>query len=320
MKWGGDYESPHGFIENPRDKDELREPDVLLVAGTAWVFADEDFEEYFEYVFIDEAGQVALANAIVIATAARNVVLLGDPLQLAQVSKGVHPGNAGISVLEHLLGSDATVPPERGMFIQDTRRMHPDVCRFVSELIYEGRLESFPDCARQRVESTGISGTGLRFIGVEHEGNSIDAPEEASRIAAEIGRMLEGGTFTNCDGKTSVLKHDDFMIVAAYNAQVRCIAEALRKANLSGVPVGTVDKFQGREAPVVFFSMATSSGEELPRDVEFLFSRNRLNVAISRARALAIVVASPRLLDVACKTPEDMRLVNALCRFAEVAK
>lgn len=197
--------------------------------------------------------------------------------------------------------------------------MHPDVCTFVSEVVYESRLRSAAECASQAVTIDGRRETGLRFIAVEHEGNEQSSDEEAERIAAEIGRMLPG-TFTNAKGVTETLCTSDFLVVAAYNAQVRHIKSALAAAGLQDVPVGTVDKFQGRQAPIVFFSMATSSGSELPRDIDFLFSRNRLNVAISRARCLAIVVASPRLLDVDCKTPEQMRLVNGVCRFVEMAQ
>jgi superfamily I DNA and/or RNA helicase len=169
------------------------------------------------------------------------------------------------------------------------------------------------------VTVNGVVETGLRFIAVEHEGNSQSSEEEAQSIAIEIQRMLHG-TFTNSKGQTTPLRSSDFLVVAAYNAQVRHLTSALAIAGLKDIPVGTVDKFQGRQAPIVFFSMATSSGTELPRDIDFLFSRNRLNVAISRARCVATLVASPRLLDVACKTPEQMRLVNGLCRFVEMAR
>jgi len=211
------------------------------------------------------------------------------------------------------------VPRDRGIFIEHTWRMHPDVCAFVSEVVYDARLRSAGECATQAVTVNGVVETGLRFIAVEHEGNSQASDEEAECIAVEIRRML-AGTFTNAKGRTTALRPSDFLVVAAYNAQVRHLRSALTAAGMRDVPIGTVDKFQGKQAPIVFFSMATSSGAELPRDIEFLFSRNRLNVAISRARCVAIVVASPRLLDVECKTPEQMRLVNGLCRFAEMAR
>ena len=310
---------PNPMIEPCGSNDDCADLSIRLVAGTAWLFSDSDMDQSLDYLFIDEAGQVSLANALAVSTAARNVVLLGDPLQLAQVSQGSHPDGAGVSVLEHLLGKDATVPPDRGIFLEESWRMHPDVCAFVSEVVYESRLRSADECAIQAVTIDDVNETGLRFLGVEHEGNSQSSDEEAVRIASEVQRMLRG-TFTNAKGVTTQLRPSDFLVVAAYNAQVRHITGALADAGLQDVPVGTVDKFQGRQAPIVFFSMATSSGAELPRDIDFLFSRNRLNVAISRARCLAIVVASPRLLDVHCKTPEQMKLVNGLCRFVEMAR
>jgi len=300
---GTEYDSRH--IASSETIDDFLDPEINLIAGTAWLFANEKLEDTLDVVFIDEAGQVSLANALAIATSARRVILLGDPLQLAQVSQAPHPGTSGASVLEHLLGSDATIPPERGLFLDKTHRMHPDVCAFVSEVVYDGRLKSAPECAAQRVIPHG---TGLRFIGVEHTGNSTESIEEANRVADEIADLLTGS-----------VTQKDIMVVAPYNAQVRRVSEVLKKRGFGDVPVGTVDKFQGREAQVVFFTMATSSGDDLPRDIDFLFSRNRLNVAISRARCIAYVVASPRLLDVACRTPEQMQLVNALCRFVEMA-
>jgi len=209
----------------------------------------------------------------------------------------------------------ATVPPEMGVFLDRTRRMHPDVCRFVSDVVYDGRLQWTPDVARQ---ATAL-GTGLRYLPVEHSGNTVSSPEEAARVASEISNML-GAEWTNKDGEHRALRAQDFMVVAPYNLQVRCLRQALGDAGLGDVPVGTVDKFQGREAPVVFYSMATSSADDIPRSLEFLFSRNRLNVAVSRAMCLAYVVASPRLLESRARTIEQMRLMNALCRFVEMAE
>jgi uncharacterized protein len=213
-------------------------------------------------------------------------------------------------VLEHLLGEAQTIPEERGLFLERSFRMHPDVCRFVSDAFYERRLESAAGCERQ-----GTSfGTGLRFLPVEHAANRRSSPEEAEAIRAEIERLL-GGSWTDADGVTAPLRPQDVLVVAPYNEQVGLLAETLPR----GVRVGTVDKFQGQEAPVCFFSMATSSGDDVPRNLEFLFSRHRLNVAVSRARCLAYVVASPRLLEVDCRSIEQMRMANALCLFAELA-
>ena len=151
------------------------------------------------------------------------------------------------------------------------------------------------------------------FHPVEHAGNAQQSPEEAGVVAAQVRLLLDGGTFTDCDGSTRPLTPADILVVAPFNMQVRCLRDGLP----AGVEVGTVDKFQGREAPVVFFSMASSTGEDVPRGLEFLFSRNRFNVAISRAKALAVLVCSPRLMDVRCRWVEQMRLVNAVCSFAE---
>ena len=256
-----------------------------LVAGTTWLFAGSDMRGApVDVLIIDEAGQLALADALAASTSAMNIVLLGDPLQLPQVAKAVHPGGGGLSVLEHVLGSDVTLPPDRGVFLTQTRRMHPDVCQFISEEIYEGRLESHPDCARQSTEF----GTGLRWLKADHSGRSTESLEEAQLVSSAIRRLL-GTQWVNQDNVTSRLTAHDFMVVAPYNDQVSLLRQTLdRDADTQGVSVGTVDKFQGREAAVVFFTMTTSSSEHMPRSSEFLFSRNRLNVAISRARCLAL--------------------------------
>jgi uncharacterized protein len=310
------FESRHPvpLIENSDDANAFPPAGVPLVAGTAWLFARAAMDGALDHLIIDEAGQVSLADALAMGTTARNLVLLGDPQQLAQVSQGAHPEGAGVSVLGHLLGTYETIPPDRGIFLARTRRMHPDVCGFISALCYEGRLGCIDECAERRIEAAGpLTGTGIRYLPVEHEGNSQRSVEEAERIAEAI-RGLEGARVVE-GGRGRPLRHADIMVVAPYNAHVACLREKLP----ADVPVGTVDKFQGQEASVVFFSMATSSGADLPRRLEFLFSRNRLNVAVSRARCLAVLVASPRLLDVGCRTVEQMRMVNGLCGLVEVA-
>ena len=314
IKRGDDEESTYEgqFVTTSSDIGAVLDPEVRLVAGTAWLHSREELDSTLDFLFVDEAGQVSLADALAVGTAARNVVFLGDPLQLAQVSQGVHPGGTGCSVLEHLLGEATTVPPERGVFLERTWRMHPAVCSFVSEVVYDGRLEPAP--GRERQSITGV-GAGLRYVPVEHEGRSQAAPEEAEAIAAEVERLL-GATFTDAEGRTRPLRHEDVLVVAPYNQQVRCLRAALPET----VRVGTVDKFQGQEAPVVLYSTTSSSGDEVPRGLEFLFSRNRLNVAISRAQCLAVLVGSPRLLDVRTRSVDQVRLVNALCRFVEMAE
>jgi predicted RecB family nuclease len=312
---GTRYLSERGLIANSHENADFAGGEHELVAGTAWLFCGEELDATLDYLVIDEAGQISLADALAMGTCAHNVILLGDPQQLAQVSQAVHPPGAGVSVLEHLLGEHTTIPPERGLFIDETRRMHPDVCRFISRAIYEDRLEPFADCANQRVDSPGaLTGTGIRYVPVAHEGNTRESPQEAAAIADLVGDLLRGQYF-RMDGTSGPLMLEEIMVVAPYNAQVRCLRAALPE----GVRVGTVDKFQGQEAAVCLFSMATSSGEEIPRNLEFLFSRNRLNVAVSRARCLAVLVCCPALLEVRCRSAEQMRLLNALCLFVEMS-
>jgi predicted RecB family nuclease len=293
---------------------------VDLVAGTAWAFVPAPMDRRLDYLFIDEAGQVALPHAIAMMTSAKNVVLLGDPLQLPQVTHTEHPGDIGASVLEHLLGHELhPVAPERGVLLTDSYRMHPNVCRFISELLYEGKLRSAPDRERQEVHSTGLSGSGLRYLPVEHTGNSQRSTEEAVRIADEIDLLLRG---TLCDvaGKTRHVTVRDIIVVTPYNAQVQCIQRIFAERGLASIEVGTVDKFQGREAFVVFFSTAASRPDDAPRGIGFVFDRQRFNVAISRARALAVMVGSPSLLIHRCTSVEGVQVANGLCRFLEESR
>jgi predicted RecB family nuclease len=285
-------------VENVFDNADCVDRDV--VGGTAWLFADGRHERRFDYLFVDEAGQVSLADACAMATCAGTAVLVGDPQQLDQVLQGTHPGGSELSVLRHLMGGAATIPPDRGVFLERTFRLHPDVCGFVSEEFYEGRL--VPDASA--AARTTLLGTGLRWIAVPHAGNRQESREEVQAVCAEIARLVEAGVASA-----------EIKVVAPFNAQV----DLLRSHVPEGVEVGTVDKFQGQEARVVLYSMASSSGEDVPRGLDFLLSRNRFNVAISRAQCLAYLVCSPRLLEVDCRTIEHMRLANALCRFVELA-
>ena len=285
-----------------------------LVAGTTWLFAGKEMANApVDVLIIDEAGQLALADALSASVSAKNVVLLGDPLQLPQVSQAVHPGGGGLSVLEHVLGEHVTLPTDRGVFLTETRRMHPDVCRFISEQIYEGRLRSHPSCALQSTEF----GTGLRWLRADHTDCSTESLQEAQMVAEEIGRML-GTSWVDQHGIAAPLTARDFMVVAPYNNQVALLRATLdAQASTRGVPVGTVDRFQGREAAVVFFTMTTSSSDYMPRSAEFLFSRNRLNVAVSRARCLAYLVCTEALLNSRARSIEEMRLISTLCSFVE---
>jgi uncharacterized protein len=292
---GSRYEDE--FIDCTDANPAMLEEALQLIAGTSFLFSREEFDQHVDTLFVDEAGQVALADALAVGTAARNVVLLGDPNQLPQVSQGSHPPGADASVLQHLLGEDETLRPGMGLFLEETWRMRPEVNAFISETFYAGRLRPAPATLERSVQD----GNGIRFLPVVHEGNRTQSWEEADAVAAELARLA--------------LAPEDVIVVAPYNAQVRALRERLPAA----VDVGTVDKFQGQQGRVVFYSMASSSGEDVPRGLEFVFSRNRLNVAISRAECLAYLVCSPRLLEVSCRTIDQMRLANALCRFVEFA-
>ncbi len=302
------YKGP--FVEPQADWKDCLDPVYQLVAGTSWLLSRAEFDGSLDTLIVDEAGQVSLADAIASGTCAQNLVLLGDPNQLPQVSQGAQPDEARVSVLQHLLGDDETVPPERGIFLDQTRRLRPELCRFTSEAYYEGRLLSWDECAARTLAGEDGLAVGL----VEHAGRGQQSFEEAEAVAVEIERLV-GTPYTDEHGTTRPLTEADLLVVAPYNAQVR----ALRRTVPAGARVGTVDKFQGQEAPVVIVSFASSSGEDAPRGIRFAFDRHRVNVATSRGQCRAVLVVAPRLLEADCKTVEDMRLVNAVCHFVELA-
>lgn len=318
QKSNGEHYSRHPSVTRREGNDDMAadlEDGVDVLAGTAWMFAREEFDQSLDYLVVDEAGQFSLANALAVGTAARNLVLLGDPLQLDQPSKGTHPHGAGASALGHVLGEARTLPDHLGIFLDHTHRLHPDICAFISEVIYDGRLHPMEGLERQTIGGTGVfGGSGLRWRPVNHTGCRVDSTEEADEVLACYQRLL-GRSFTDRHGAERTVGHEHILVVAPYNAQVRRLKQALPP----GAQVGTVDKFQGRQAPVVICSMTTSSIEEIPRGLEFLLSRNRLNVAVSRAQAMAILVGSPKLLTISCRSVEQLRLVNGLCRYVEMA-
>ncbi len=303
-----------GMIKDTTDNKEASSSVFQLVAGTAWLFARPEFDQAFDYLFVDEAGQVSLANIVAMGCSAKNIVLVGDQMQLAQPIQGTHPGNSGLSALEYLLGDAATVPLDKGIFLSTTRRMHPQICKFISDAVYDGRLQTEAENATQRLVSNGtgdpeaITDAGLLFVDVPHEGCGQTSEEEAQRLLQTFNALINM-PWIDDKGASHVITQEDILVVTPYNMQVDLLEQTLPV----GARVGTVDRFQGQEAAVVLISMVTSSGEDLPRNIEFLFSRNRLNVAISRARCLAVIYANPRLLEISCNSIEQMRLVNTLC-------
>jgi len=288
------------------------------VAGaTHFLWSRADAHEVIDVLVVDEAAQMSLANVLAVAQSARTLILLGDPQQLDQPTQGTHPDSTGVSSLEHVLQGEHTIVSDRGLFLEQTWRLHPDICAFNSELFYDGKLTAIEACARQVITSSGpISGSGLRYLPVPHTGNKNSSIEEAEAIAALVQGMLAADTrWTDRDGDEHPLTLDGIVIITPYNAQVFEIQQRLH-----GARVGTVDKFQGQEAPIAIYSMATSSYADAPRGMEFLYSLNRFNVATSRAKCLTVLIGSPQIFEAECHTPRQMQLANAFCRYAEMAR
>ncbi|MDE0003931.1 MAG: TM0106 family RecB-like putative nuclease [Rhodospirillaceae bacterium] len=288
-----------------------------VAGGTAWLWSRREAEGAVDVLVVDEAAQMSLANVLAISHAGAGLVLLGDPQQLEQPIQGSHPDGTAVSALDHILAGHQTIPDDRGLFLEQTWRLHPKISEFTSEMFYEGRLESRPGLENQRIVSNGpIRGSGLRFAPVEHDGNQSSSPEEAEAVSALVRRLLdEPASWIDRYGNRRPLAPDDILIIAPYNAQVFELQQ-----RLPGARIGTVDKFQGQQAPVVFYSMATSTPAEAPHGMEFLYSLNRFNVATSRARCLSVLVANPALFSPECRTPRQMKLANAFCRYQELSE
>jgi uncharacterized protein len=297
----------------------LADGEIDVLGGTTWVWSSEHAAGCVNTLIVDEAGQMSLANTLATMHSCRNLILLGDPMQLAQPSQGVHPGGAGASSLEHILDGRDVMPSELGLFISETRRLHPDLCAFTSEVFYDGKLHPMPGLERQAISgSDELSGSGLRARLINHQGNASWSPEEAEAVVACAGALI-GRAWTDQAGTVRDVGVGDILVVTPFNDQIAEIEDSLEKAGITGILVGTVDKFQGREAPVTIYSLASSSAEDAPRGMEFLYQLNRLNVATSRARCISVLVSSRDLARVLARTPRQMQLANALCRGSELA-
>lgn len=296
-----DLENPEfaGYIADHADR-----KIGCVVGGTAWDFANANKipRRSLDLLVVEEAGQYNLANTIAVAPSAHNLLLLGDPQQLPQVSQGTHPEPVDTSALGWLIDGRHTLPAEFGYFLDRSYRMHPAVCAAVSRLAYDGRLQSYDEVTTARC----LAGQppGVRVLTVEHTGNSTESPEEADAIVAEIGGLL--GTDWTDKNDTVPLAQEHVLVVTPYNAQVVTLRRRLDSAGLTNVEVGTVDKFQGRQAPVVFISMTASSADDVPRGIAFLLNRNRLNVAVSRAKYLGVIVQSPLLTEYLPGSPDRL--------------
>lgn len=307
-------------IKIANDNKDVFKDNPQLVAGTAWLFSRPEANLVLDYLFIDEAGQVSLANMIAMGTSCANIILLGDQMQLSQPLKGSHPGQSGESTLDYLLQGRATIPPTQGIFLNTTYRMNPKITSFISEAFYDKRLEAVTHNKNQQLvlnedHDIELIKDGILYIPINHDACSQSSKEEAVRIK-DIYYNLLLQSYQDKHGNICNIGIDDILVVAPYNIQINLLTEYLPES----ARVGTIDKFQGQEAEVVIISMTTSSDEYLPRDIGFLFSKNRLNVAISRAKCLAIVIANPELMATTCSKPEEISLVNTLCWLQEFLK
>ncbi|MCC6776088.1 MAG: TM0106 family RecB-like putative nuclease [Hyphomicrobiales bacterium] len=303
--------------DNAKALEALQSGAVKVLGGTAWLWSRPEFAKSADVLFVDEAGQMSLANVLAVTQGAHSIVLLGDPQQLEQPKKGTHPEGVGLSALQHMLGLHVTIPEGRGIFLPETWRLTRAIASFTSEAFYEDRLRSKPGLERQQLFGSPFIGSALWAVDVNHEGNRNASDEEVEAVDRLVTDLLKSGSrWVDELGREAQMTGRDILVVAPFNAQVGRLAEKLAPR---GVSVGTVDKFQGQEAAVAIYSMTTSSPEDAPRGLEFLYSLNRLNVATSRARCAVFVVANPRLFAPDCKTPRQIELANALCRYRELA-
>ncbi len=288
-----------------------------VVGGVAWLWAAEDCEDQLDYLFLDEAGQMSLAHVLACARATKNLILLGDPLQLQQPQRGAHPEGAEVAALNHLLGEHQTMPPDLGLFLEQTRRLAPSLCDYTSEVFYEGRLRSEAGCAHHALAGdTPFAGAGLFLVPTEHADNQSVAHEEVDAVERVVDALLRPGvTWTDSDGVAHPLTAEDLLVIAPYNAQVAALSE-----RLPDLAIGTVDRFQGQGQPVVIYSLTSSTAQDAPRGMSFLYDPHRLNVATSRAKCACILVGTAALFEPECRTPEQIRWANGLCRYRETCR
>jgi uncharacterized protein len=303
-----------------------------IIGGTSWLFAHTGFAEPItavtetdkplSHLFVDEAGQLTMGALLPAISAADNIVLVGDPQQLPQVTRGSHPVGVNVSALRHLMGPAKTIDEHRGTLLDITRRMHPSICDYVSSTTYDGQLAPALDptecdtSAQRVVDPPEIIGTeaGCVWHSLDHTTCSTKSVEEAAAIV-EIVRALKGKRAVDQHGDEYLIESKHFVVIAPYNDQVELLKGAL---DAEGVEeVGTVDRFQGREAPIAIYSLTSSNRTRAPRGIGFLLDPNRMNVAVSRARTLSIIVGSRHLLDSAARSVDDVGRLNALAAFVE---
>ena len=305
------------FIRNVTTGKPLNMDSYSLFAGTSWFFVDPRMNKTLDYLFIDEAGQVALGTTIANATSADNLVLIGDQMQLSQPMRAKHEGYARMSSLDFILEDDDTISTDKGVFLNVTRRLNKKICNYISTSFYDSRLTSDPITETRSVnlKLDPIKDEGLFYVPIDHNGCSQRSDEEADLVEKVFNKIVNKQYKSeNITGKISA---KDIMVVAPYNAQANNIRERLKKKFKDDVRVGTIDLFQGQEAKVVLISMTTSDVESLPRHKDFFFSRNRLNVAISRAECVAIIIFNENLLLASASNIKEMKLINSFCKLLE---
>ncbi len=292
----------------------LKDKEIQLHAGTVYHFAKGYFDNKLDYLFIDEAGQVSLANLIAMGRAGKNLILIGDQMQLSQPTKGAHPGNSGQSALEYLLEERDTIPTNMGIFIDVTRRLHPNLNSFISSNFYDDRLKHHKLTEKRELifpeKDKSFQKPGIYYLPIKHQDCSQQSNEEGEMVNKLYKKFLKI-KFKDEKGNTKKITVNDILTVSPYNVQVNYLKSILPKDS----KVGTIDKFQGQEAPIVIISMTTSDPENLSRHLEFFYSRNRLNVAISRAQCLSLVIMNPELFRLDCSKVSQIKLVNTLLKL-----
>ena len=282
-----------------------------LFAGTKFHFASSFYDEKIDYLFIDEAGQVSIADLISIGNVAKNIVLIGDQNQLGQPIKGTHPNESGQSILDYLLEGKDTIPEDRGIFLNKTYRLNSKLNDFISSNFYEERLICDEITDKRLIKfnkKSKIKDSGIHYIEMNHTNNTQTSVEEFEVIKNLLKDMI--GLEFDDQGETRKLTIDDFLIISPYNTQVNLLISKLEESKFINPRVGTIDKFQGQQAPITIISMTSSDSDALPRNKEFFFSRNRLNVAISRAQVASIILFNPNLLDSSPKNIDQIKLMN----------
>ena len=306
--FNGKYEYIENAFKDQRFKDGLFDKSVLLFAGTKYHLANSYYHAEFDYLFVDEASQISLADIVSLGSITKNIVLIGDQQQLGQPTGGSHPGESGKSILDYLLEDKETIDEDTGIFLNITYRLHPKINNFISPSFYEGRLLTHSNNKKRKInfiKGSPIISEGVHYIQMDHEDRTQTSDEEY-QVISKIMKQLLASKFVDKDNKVRDLTIEDILIVSPYNAQVNYLKERLDKNSR----VGTVDKFQGQESPICLISMTTSDIENLPRNKKFFFNRNRLNVAVSRAKCASIILFNPRLLDTAPADYEEMKMLN----------